>query len=201
MLLALARRPLAATEISAGNCAAARTQSPAGRACSGTSTGSVARSSVSELGNGARLLGRGEDLVHRSSGRGRDSRGNRAFNERGVGDPKPRDGLVGQLAQCGPNREHRAAEVHQDDRAARPGRFPEGDEHAATVGSERSVRPTASRHDRHARPCDLGDELRQAVSDRRTMGHEHEADKAVPGLRVHRGAILQCRTPFDNSHQ
>jgi hypothetical protein len=186
MLLALARLPLAATDISAGNWAAARTKSPAGRACSGTSTGSVARRSLSELGNGPRLLGSGENLVHRSAGRGCHPRGDRPFNERCVGDPKPRDGLRGQLTQCGSNREHRAAEVHQNDRATRPGRLLEGYQHAATVGSERSIRPTASRHDRHAGACDLGDELRQAVSDRSTMGHEHKADNAVPGLMAHR---------------
>ena len=47
----------------------------------------------------------------------------------------------------------------------------------------------------------LGNELGKAVRDRRTMGNEHEANEPIPGLPVHRLAILQCRTAFDNTHQ
>ena len=97
--------------------------------------------------------------------------------------------------------EHRAAEVHEDDGAGRPGRLAEGRQHAAAVGTERPVRPTASRHDRHAWTRDLRDELREAVRDRRTMGYEHEADETVPGLTFHAPAILQCRTPFGNTYR
>ncbi len=132
------------------------------------------------------------------------SAGNRAaatFDERRVRDAQPRDGLVGQLAERGANREHRAAEIHQNDRSGRSGSVPKRAEHTLAVGSKRPVRPASGRHDRHAWPCDLGDELRKAVRDRRAMGDEHQANEAVPGLPVHRGCILQCRTPFDNTHR
>lgn len=47
----------------------------------------------------------------------------------------------------------------------------------------------------------LGDQLGETVRDRPTMGDEHKTHEAVRRLLLHRGAILQCRTPFDNSHR
>src|SRR5438445_724821 len=88
MLFAFARRPLACTSIVAANDAAARTNAPAGRACNATVSGSRTRVS-SELGDTARLLRRSGHLRQGGAGRSRDARGDRAFDEGGVGQHDP----------------------------------------------------------------------------------------------------------------
>jgi len=94
------------------------------------------------------------------------------------------------------------AEVHQDDGPGGPGSFLQRGEHATAVGPECPVGAAASRHDWHAWPGNLANELCKPVRDRRTMRHEYEANETpISGLPVHRLGILQCRTPFDNTHQ
>ena len=108
MLLALARFPFAATEI-----------------CAGTGRGPhevarrtrVQRNLFGELRPpfGLRAWQRcascaaSEDLVDRAT-RGRVTPRNRAFHERGIGDPKAGDGVIRQLPQRRTDGEHRAAE-------------------------------------------------------------------------------------------
>src|SRR5437588_10622565 len=113
MLFAFACLPFARTSIVAAKAAAARTNAPAGRACSATEDGS--RTS-SELSDTARLLRGLRDLRERRPGRGGDTRGDRTFDQTPVGEDDPRSLFARQLAERGADREERAAEVGQHDR-------------------------------------------------------------------------------------
>src|SRR5690348_12788283 len=88
MLLAFARCPFALTKTSAPNADAARTSTPAGRACSATPSGSRATRSArgSELADTPRLFGRPRGFDMGAAGRQRDRRRDGPLDQGRIGD-------------------------------------------------------------------------------------------------------------------
>src|SRR6185436_9169519 len=176
MLFAFALRPFARSSIGAANAVASRTRTPAGRAWSATSGGSVASRSTgdSELGDMPRGHRRLYDLVApRADGR-RYAGGDRPLHERRVGDADELAIRRGELVEGLANGEHRAPDVHQHDDAAVAGSPGERRSDTLAVGPEGPVRAAAHGYDRDVRSGYLRHELRDANRHLVTVGDENE---------------------------
>src|SRR4029077_17710115 len=112
MLLPFACLPFARTSIVAAKEEAARTNAPAGRACSATARG---RRTSSELSRTPRLLGSNHHIRERHTRGRRHARRDRAFDERPIRQHHIR--LAVELGERSTYREQRAAEIDEHDSA------------------------------------------------------------------------------------
>src|SRR5579859_5326609 len=110
-LLASAVWPPAVTDTVAANRPAATASAPAGRACRSP----VRVMTCSQLADMTCLLCRGGDRLDVASRGGRNRRGDRALDERRVGEQHALG--VAMVLEHGPDGKHRAAQVRQHDHA------------------------------------------------------------------------------------
>src|SRR5712692_9694083 len=159
------------------NFAAAIASDPAGRAC--RSPASV--TAASQLSGMTCLLGRAEhclDIPARCRG---DRRGDRALHERGIGHGE-RLGEILRLGQQRPDREHRAAEVRQDDHAGTGVGEPERARDLGDAGPDAAVLRPARGGDDHRPAADLPGDLGSTLGQR---GAVRDEDNPYPRFVAH----------------
>src|SRR5690349_15441154 len=128
----------------------------------------------SQLADMTCLLGRGDDRLDVAARGGRDRRGDRALDERRVGEQHALG--VAMILEHRPDGEYRAAQVRQHDHAGAAFGVAEPAFHLGRAGPEIAVVGAPGRDDGHRAAADLRGQVRRARGEFGAMRDEDDSD-------------------------